>query len=1187
MTRRAEKGILIGLIAILCFALCGVLLACIPDSPAASYTVSFDTNGGTPIASVKLKANSTLELPEAPTKQSYVFYGWYYDAECTRKFNPNQFRVIADTTLYAHWIDANIYRHPITVGEMQHGTVKVLNDITEAVKGDILELRVYPEAGYRLREGSLCVNEIPISGTKFTMIPESVKITAEFELCPYRVQIYADNGWVYTDKETYTAYETVNFTVVPQLGYYLNRMMLGSEILDRDVTSFPMPTHDALLSLEFLPIDYNTQFSIQLEESDGGTVEADANFASAGEWVTVEAFPNDEFYLAKLEINGVTVSGLSFCMPKEDVVVKGKFAPVKSHNSREIRVKDSVGGIIECPFSAAVGSNVMVSVVEIESGYVFLGLLVNGNYVYGMDFIMPDTSAHSEIQAIFVKKPYKVSGVNLLGGWLKFSRDTAYAGTMVTVVPISADGYYFRPDSLTLNGTPIDGLRFIMPDEDVEISGTFLNENGMGGEEFPITVVESEGGTLYIDKKTGCFGEKITVTVYPEVGYRYVVGTLTFNGAPIGVDGVFSMRNGEAFVYAEFERYYQIESIESVYGYAVPSTATAAKGETISLSIYAKDPYDAIGVSVYVNGQIQPNPYGFEMPDEDVTITLEMSRIDTSKVYTIAAESTEGGKLTVPESAYVGQRIGVEGIADSNYYFEKLERKNEKGEWELHPLSFYMPAENITLRAVFSSVSEDEGSFISNAYRIQKEFITYFGIDTTDIYISAEEIYTVANRVGCSDATPYIEALFESVTPFDWVAIRFKSIRNCRFYAELFEKYYLSQWSFGQAKLYEDGTLIVCSYDDPSELHDAFRLGVFQWERGIYYRRSDGSVGVWEYNTTSEHVEIPMTANGVPVRRLAPFALEKNNRQTTHLYLGALTEIAAYAASGLPLLKTVFLGNVKSISGRAFWNSLQLEEWILPANQPYLSISNGVIYTKDFQTAIRSVNSFQTNKLVLDSRCRTIGDAAFAQSTLTSMDLVYVDTIGDYAFSDCRDLMDLKEKNIAGVKKIGNYAFQNTSVTEWKWREAFTIGVNAFPLHKAETVSVTVLSNTYFEVRGKNIFDGNVSPDNLTVYFQNVNVLNQFAKANDTSVLSPCFEILPNASDITGTRSSIIFHPEGGVHIDSVVSYLNTLNQLPAPIRDGYAFVGWYFERECISAAPDILTLEKSLYHLWAKWKKL
>ena len=71
------------------------------------YTVTFETNGGTPVAPYDtcISKDYKIKLPTT-VKANYTFVGWYRDSELTDKFNPTDL-VTQNITLYAKW-DATI-----------------------------------------------------------------------------------------------------------------------------------------------------------------------------------------------------------------------------------------------------------------------------------------------------------------------------------------------------------------------------------------------------------------------------------------------------------------------------------------------------------------------------------------------------------------------------------------------------------------------------------------------------------------------------------------------------------------------------------------------------------------------------------------------------------------------------------------------------------------------------------------------------------------------------------------------------------------------------------------------------------------------------------------------------------------------------------------------------------------------
>lgn len=69
----------------------------------SGFTVSFDTNGGSHIESIKVMHSEIVKLQEDPVKEGYVFTGWYTDRDCTESFNIKTNTVTTSMTLYAGW----------------------------------------------------------------------------------------------------------------------------------------------------------------------------------------------------------------------------------------------------------------------------------------------------------------------------------------------------------------------------------------------------------------------------------------------------------------------------------------------------------------------------------------------------------------------------------------------------------------------------------------------------------------------------------------------------------------------------------------------------------------------------------------------------------------------------------------------------------------------------------------------------------------------------------------------------------------------------------------------------------------------------------------------------------------------------------------------------------------------------
>lgn len=92
-------------------ALDWIILACIAvilvvfalEMRDPGFTVTFDSKGGTDVASQSQMWGEKLELPEPPTREGYVFTGWYTDPSCQILWNVEERTIEGDLTLYAGW----------------------------------------------------------------------------------------------------------------------------------------------------------------------------------------------------------------------------------------------------------------------------------------------------------------------------------------------------------------------------------------------------------------------------------------------------------------------------------------------------------------------------------------------------------------------------------------------------------------------------------------------------------------------------------------------------------------------------------------------------------------------------------------------------------------------------------------------------------------------------------------------------------------------------------------------------------------------------------------------------------------------------------------------------------------------------------------------------------------------------
>lgn len=88
--------VVIAIIVILLLKSCG--------GETVKYSVEFDTNGGTAVSTLEIEEDGLITKPADPTKEGYVFVGWYYNDELYDFSKP----VTGNITLEARWAEEEI-----------------------------------------------------------------------------------------------------------------------------------------------------------------------------------------------------------------------------------------------------------------------------------------------------------------------------------------------------------------------------------------------------------------------------------------------------------------------------------------------------------------------------------------------------------------------------------------------------------------------------------------------------------------------------------------------------------------------------------------------------------------------------------------------------------------------------------------------------------------------------------------------------------------------------------------------------------------------------------------------------------------------------------------------------------------------------------------------------------------------
>ena len=142
----------------------------IKQHAANQYTVNFDTQGGSPVASVKVEHGKTVTKPADPVKASFTFGGWYKERECTRRWNFATDTVTADITLYAKWQTTSTTSITIRFDPYKMRCWKpdgeslgtAIHPGTRVQEGDTLDFNATPPTGQLVDTWKIGTKELPV-----------------------------------------------------------------------------------------------------------------------------------------------------------------------------------------------------------------------------------------------------------------------------------------------------------------------------------------------------------------------------------------------------------------------------------------------------------------------------------------------------------------------------------------------------------------------------------------------------------------------------------------------------------------------------------------------------------------------------------------------------------------------------------------------------------------------------------------------------------------------------------------------------------------------------------------------------------------------------------------------------------------------------------------------------------------
>ncbi len=273
----------------------------------ASFDVSFNTHGGSDIASVSVKYELPVTQPEAPTKVGYVFDGWFADDTYEVAYDFNQ-GIVADTEIHAKWAPATDTKYIVehyqqTVDGTEYELFETdslkgtTDEIATAIAHDYYGFEENVETELRIAEGAIAPDG-------------SLVLKLYYDRLTYTVNFITNGGTVIAPLTV--AYEsTIKNPTVTKTGYDFAGWFKDSEFSEEfDFAS--TITEDTTLYVKWTPAT-NTAYTVEYFQQNlngNGYTKVSTNrlTGTTGETVFADQTAPEGFVL-NLDAEGTISSG--------------------------------------------------------------------------------------------------------------------------------------------------------------------------------------------------------------------------------------------------------------------------------------------------------------------------------------------------------------------------------------------------------------------------------------------------------------------------------------------------------------------------------------------------------------------------------------------------------------------------------------------------------------------------------------------------------------------------------------------------------------------------------------------------------------------------------------------------------------------------------------------------------------
>ena len=434
-------------------------------------TITFESNGGSPVNSISNVEGTAISAPVAPTKEHYTFAGWYSDAALKNAYSFKA-QPAEDITLYAKWTPV-VYE----IEYVLNGGTNSENNVVEYTVEDKIELYAPSKVGYTFI-GWFTDAEFTSSVVTELKVGTSGKITlyAHYSVNQYTISFESKGGTsVSAITQNYatsvTAPEAPSKNGYTFVGWYSNASLTSR------YTFSTMPADNITLYAKWNLETYNITYNL-----NGGT-----NNSSNPATYTITS--------AKITLKAPTKTGYSFAGWYTDAECTEAITEIASGNYGVVELfakwTATEYTITYVTADGATHSNILTYTIETDlttladaalKGHAFGGWYTDDSYATAVTTVAGGEIGNKTVYAKFTANTYNV--------WLDGNEEAS------CVVSFNLNGAEGTIASQTV--TPTATLKYpTVPTRDGYIFAGWYDNESCTGSLYDFTAVVTSDTTLY------------------------------------------------------------------------------------------------------------------------------------------------------------------------------------------------------------------------------------------------------------------------------------------------------------------------------------------------------------------------------------------------------------------------------------------------------------------------------------------------------------------------------------------------------------------------------------------------------------------------------------------------------------------------------------------------------------------